>query len=154
LLPEERYDTAMKTLSMLLLAMGLTVAPHHLAKAADVEDDIRDLLADQADAWNRGNLEAFAKPYAEDCIYVGKQIVKGRDKVMARYKKSYPTAAAMGKLAFRNIEVREAGERIAIVTGEWSLERPESAGGTIGGVFSLVFKNIDDEWRIVLDHTS
>jgi uncharacterized protein (TIGR02246 family) len=144
----------MKTLSMLLFAVGLTLAPCSLAKAADAEDDIRDLLADQADAWNRGNLEGFAKPYAEDCIFVGKQIVKGRDNVLARYKKSYPTAAAMGKLAFRNVEVREAGERIAIVTGEWRLERPESAGGAIGGVFSLIFKNIDDEWRILLDHTS
>jgi uncharacterized protein (TIGR02246 family) len=144
----------MKTLSLLLLTIGLTVVPPRLAEAADAEDEIRDLLADQADAWNRGNLEAFAKPYAEDCIYVGKQVIKGRENVLAQYKKSYPTASAMGKLAFRNVEVREAGERIAIVTGEWSLEKPESAGKTIGGVFSLVFKNMDDEWRIVLDHTS
>ncbi len=75
----------MKTLSMLLLTIGLTVVPPRLAKAADAEDEIRDLLADQADAWNRGNLEVFAKPYAEDCIYIGKQIVKGRDNMLARY---------------------------------------------------------------------
>src|SRR5947209_7498213 len=133
----------MKTLSILLLAVGLTFVPHDLAKAAAAEDDIRDLLADQADAWNRGNLDAFAKSYGEDLNFVGKQIGKGRDNVMARYRKSYPTAAAMGKLTFRNVEVREAGERIALVTGEWRLERLESAGGAVGGVFSLVLKNID-----------
>ena len=143
----------MRTLSILLLAVGLTV-PSYLAKAADAEDDIRDLLADQADAWNLGNLEAFVKPYTEDCIFVGKQIAKGKDKVLARYRNSYPTTAAMGKLTFRNVEVREAGERIALVTGEWHLERPVFAGGTTGGIFSLVMKDVDDEWRIMLDHTS
>ncbi len=143
----------MKTLPALLLALSL-ILPIRSAKAADAEDDIRDLLADQTDAWNRGNLEAFVKSYAEDCTFVGKEVVKGRDKVLARYKKRYPTTAAMGKLTFRNIEVREAGERIALVTGEWRVERPASAGGTTGGVFSLVLKDVDDEWRILLDHTS
>ncbi len=143
----------MKTLSMLLLAIGF-VFSNHSAKAADAEEDIRDLLTDQTDAWNRGNLEAFVKPYAEDCTFVGKQVVKGRNKVLAQYRSRYPTPAAMGKLSFRNLEVREAGERIAIVIGEWRLERPASAGGAVGGIFSLVFKDVDDEWRIVLDHTS
>ena len=143
----------MRTLPALLLAFSL-ILPVGSAKAADTEDDIRDLLADQADAWSRGNLEAFVKSYAEDCTFVGKEVVKGRDKVLARYRKRYPTTAAMGKLTFRNIEVREAGERIALVTGEWHLERPASAGGATGGVFSLVMKDVDDEWRILLDHTS
>ena len=143
----------MRTLSALLLVIGF-VFSNHLVKAADTEDDIRDLLTDQTEAWNRGNLEAFIKPYAEDCTFVGKQIVKGRDKLLARYKTLYPTVAAMGKLAFLNLEVREAGEHIALVIGEWHLERPDSAGGATGGIFSLVLKDIDDEWRIVLDHTS
>lgn len=143
----------MRMLYTLLLAFSLLVSIHSV-KAADAEDDIRDLLADQADAWNRGNLEAFVKPYAEDCTFVGKEIAKGRDKVLARYKKRYPTTAAMGKLTFQNLEVREIGERIALVTGEWHLDRPASAGGNTGGVFSLVMKDVDDEWRIVLDHTS
>ena len=143
----------MRTLSILLLAVGL-IASNFPVKAADAEDDVRDLLADQADAWNQGNLEAFVKPYAEDCIFVGKQIAKGRDKVLARYKNLYPTAAAMGKLTFRNLEVHEIGERMALAIGEWHLERSASAGGAAGGLFSLVLKDIDDEWRIVLDHTS
>ena len=143
----------MRTFIALLLTVGF-VFSNHSARAADVEEDIRDLLTDQTEAWNRGNLEEFVKPYAEDCTFVGKQVVKGRDKVLARYKTQYPTAEAMGKLTFRHLEVREAGEHIALVTGEWHLERPTYAGGAIGGLFSLVMKDIDDEWRIVLDHTS
>lgn len=143
----------MRTLSTLLLVIGF-VFSNYPAQAADIEEDIRDLLADQTDAWNRGDLQAFIKPYAEDCTFIGKQVVKGREKVLARYKSVYPTPAAMGKLVFHNLEVRELSERIAVVTGQWRLERPTSAGGTVGGIFSLVFKDVDDEWRIVLDHTS
>ena len=143
----------MRTFIALLLTLGF-VFSNHPARAADVEEDIRDLLTNQVDAWNRGNLEEFIKPYAEDCIFVGKKVAKGRKEVLARYKTLYPTTAVMGKLTFRNLEVREAGEHIALVTGEWRLERPASAGGDTGGLFSLVMKDIDDEWRIVLDHTS
>lgn len=147
------YDTAMRTLFTLLFALGLTIAAYP-AKAADAEEEIRDLLADQTDAWNRGDVEAFVKYYAEDCTFIGKQVAKGRDKVLARYKKTYPTGAAMGKLNFQNVEIREIGERTALAIGEWHLQRPASAGGPTGGLFSLVLKNIDDDWRIVLDHTS
>jgi uncharacterized protein (TIGR02246 family) len=143
----------MRTFIALLFTIGF-VFPNHWARAADTEEDIRDLLTDQTAAWNRGDLESFVKPYAEDCTFVGKEIKKGRKEVLARYKTQYPTTAAMGKLAFHNLEVREIGEHIALVTGEWHLERPASAGGAKGGLFSLVMKDVDDEWRIVLDHTS
>lgn len=137
----------------LLLAIGF-VFSNRPARAVDAAEDIRDLLKDQTAAWNRGDLESFVKPYAEDCTFVGKQITRGRQEVLARYKTQYPTVAAMGKLTFRNLEVREVSERIALVTGEWHLERTASTGGDKGGLFSLVMKDIDDEWRIVLDHTS
>lgn len=143
----------MRILSALLLIIGF-VFSNCPAKAADTEEDIRDLIANQTDAWNRGDLQAFMKPYAEDCAFMGKPVVKGREKVLERYRKTYPTPAAMGKLSFRNLEVHELSERTAFVIGEWRLERPASAGGTVGGIFSLVLKDFDDEWRIVLDHTS
>lgn len=143
----------MRKLVVLLLALGFVFA-NRPVKAADAEEDIRDLLKDQADAWNRGDLPSFVKPYAEDCTFVGKEVVKGRDKVLARYKTLYATPAEMGKLTFRNLEVREIGGHVALVTGEWRLERSASAGGGKGGLFSLVMKDIDDDWRIVLDHTS
>jgi uncharacterized protein (TIGR02246 family) len=143
----------MRTFIPLLLALGF-VFSNSPARAADPEEDIRDLLKDQTAAWNRGDLESFIKSYAEDCTFVGQKITKGRKGVLARYKTQYPTAAAMGKLTFHNLEVREIGEHVALVTGEWHLERPVSVGGEKGGLFSLVMKDIDDEWRIMLDHTS
>lgn len=124
------------------------------ARAFDADADVRDVLATQVDAWNRGNVEAFVATYAENCTFMGKQVVHSREQVRALYRKSYPTAAAMGKLAFNNLDVRELGEHVAVVTGNWHLERNPQAGGNTGGYFSLVLKDVDDEWKIVLDHTT
>ena len=84
----------MRTFIALLLALGFVFS--NKASAANAEDDIRDLLTSQTDAWNRGDLKAFVQPYAEDCTFVGKTITKGRKEVLARYKTLYPTTAAMG----------------------------------------------------------
>ena len=136
------------TLSSLLL-LNSRVVP-----ARDVEDDIKDVLANQVDAWNRGDLNAFIEPYATDCIFVAKQVVVGRDKVLARYRKAYPSGTAMGTLGFSKLEIKELDGHVAVVIGEWHIDRTADGGGPIGGIFSLVLKNIDDEWRIVVDHTT
>lgn len=123
-------------------------------RAADADADIRDVLANQVDAWNKGDLDGFMQAYAENCTFMGSQILRSRDKVLARYRKVYPTTAKMGKLTFTGLDVRELGERVAMVTGTWHLARSTQAGGDAGGYFSLVFKDVDDDWKIVLDHTS
>jgi uncharacterized protein (TIGR02246 family) len=136
----------------LLVLAGSVACP--MARAADADADIRDVLANQVDAWNKGDLESFIQGYAENCTFMGSQIVRSREKVLARYRKVYPTSAKMGKLTFSNLDVREIGEKVAIVTGNWHLTRAMQAGGEAGGYFSLVFRDMDDEWKIVLDHTS
>ncbi len=121
---------------------------------ADTDADIRDVLATQVDAWNKGNLDVFMSSYAENCTFMGKDVLHSRDKVLARYRKVYPTPGAMGKLSFSNLDVREIGEHVAIATGNWHLDRTAKDGGDTGGYFSLVLKDIDDDWQIVLDHTT
>ncbi len=92
--------------------------------------------------------------YAETCTFVGKNILHGKSQLQARYERQYPSADAMGKLSFQNIAIRPLDDRVSIVTGEWHLERSEAGGGSVGGVFSLVFEIEKGFWRIVLDHTS
>ena len=66
--------------------------------AADAESSIRAVLSTQVDAWNKGDLSTFVTTYADDCLFVGKQVVRGRPAVLARYQKTYSNPAAMGKL--------------------------------------------------------
>ena len=124
------------------------------ATAANAESAIRDALNAQVEAWNRGDVKGFVATYAEDCTFVGKQILEGRASLLARYEKNYPTAEAMGKLSFQNLKVRSLDGRIAVVTGEWHIDRAATSGGAVGGVFSLVLRLRNGKWEIVLDHTT
>ena len=122
--------------------------------AADAPDAIRNVLNVQLTAWNRGDVAQFVTTYSDDCTFVGKQILHGRSSVLARYREAYPSPEAMGKLAFKNLDVRQLDRQFAIVTGEWHLERGATGGGPIGGVFSLVLQLRGGSWQIILDHSS
>ena len=142
----------MKLWRILLVAAALLAGTESVY--ADADADIRDVLATQVDAWNKGNVEGFMSSYAENCTFMGKEVLHSREKLLARYRKVYPTPGAMGKLAFSNLDIREVGEHVAIATGNWHLDRTAKDGGETGGYFSLVLKDVDDDWQIVLDHTT
>lgn len=115
---------------------------------------IEGILNQQAIAWNRGDLEQFVNPYADRCTLVGSQISEvTHAQVLAHYRTKYASRAAMGKLAFSDLTVTPIGERVATVTGHWHLDRSTASGGSVGGVFSLVFELDNGMWKIVLDHT-
>ena len=123
-------------------------------KASDGESQIRAVLHTQQEDWNRGDIPDFVTTYAPDCIFIGKQIAKGKAQLLARYQKTYPTRAAMGRLQFRNVDIHLLTSEVAIVTGAWHLERSGAETRSIGGLFSLVLHHQADGWKIALDHTS
>jgi uncharacterized protein (TIGR02246 family) len=114
------------------------------------------VLNEQVDAWNSGDLEKFVSSYAPKCTFVGGNQVSEttRADVLAHYEKKYPSREARGKLTFSGLTVHLLDAEIATVTGHFHLDRGPSGGGPAGGVFSLVFKRIEGNWKIVLDHTS
>jgi uncharacterized protein (TIGR02246 family) len=135
------------------LLVWALVAPA-LVLAADDAAAIRSVLDKQVAYWNRGDIPAFVQTYAEQCTFVGKTVVEGRAGVEARYRRNYPTAAAMGHLTFTDLKIKKVDSRVALVTGAFHLQRDSAAGGDVGGVFSLVLERQGRIWRIVLDHTS
>jgi uncharacterized protein (TIGR02246 family) len=144
----------MMKLRLASAACALLVLPV-LVGAAAPSAAIRNVLDQQSAAWNRGDLVAFVATYDEQCTLVGKEITHvTRAQVLAHYREKYPNAAAMGKLNFSNISVQTIDPQVAVVTGQWRLERSPAAGGPVGGVFSLVIQLRGGVWRIVLDHTS
>ena len=136
-----------------LLTAILLIWPS-LTPAAGEDAAIRKALQTQVEAWNRGDIPSFVETYAEDCTFVGKQVLQGKAQLLARYKKMYPSSDAMGKLVFSHLTVRLLDAQAAAVTGEWHLERNAAGGGPVGGLFSLVWQAKNGAWRIVLDHTS
>ena len=75
-----------------MLAYAVTIA----LAAADGGHEVLALLDRQAAAWSRGDLDAFCSIYADDAVFLSPSgVTKGRAEVLARYKKKYPTPAAM-----------------------------------------------------------
>jgi uncharacterized protein (TIGR02246 family) len=141
----------------LILCLGIGAARSSTRHAAGSEQDqaaIRQVLTEQGEAWNRGDVAAFMKGYwnSQDVTFAsGSGFMKGWETVTARYKTQYPDRAAMGKLDFSELQIRSLGPDAALVLGKWHLNRES---GDVGGIFSLVFQRMPEGWRIVHDHTS
>lgn len=111
------------------------------------------LTAQQAQ-WNQGNIRGFMQGYwnSPELTFAGsKGFTRGWEPVLARYEKTYADKAAMGKLDFSELEIRQLGADAALVLGRWHLQRQ---AGDIGGIFTLVLQKFPEGWRIIHDHTT
>lgn len=125
------------------------------------EQEIRELLARQQRAWNRGDLESFMQDYwrSEQLRFAsGGEVRRGWDNTLQRYRQTYPDRSAMGLLEFESLEIDVLGADAALVFGSWRLERETDSPN---GLFTLLFeKKVAEQgsgestWVIVADHTS
>ncbi len=124
--------------------------------AAPPAEEVRRVLTEQMDAWNRGDLAGFASGYlnSPDLVFIGKTVARGHEQMLERYRKAYPTPEKMGKLRFSDIEVRMLDERYANVIGHFHLQRTALGGGDAEGIFTLLFQKTPSGWKIIQDHTS
>lgn len=138
-----------------LLSLLLFV-PCRMARAQDAESAMKQALADQVAAWNRGDINAFMRGYKDspETTFIGKTVRHGWQQVLERYKTSYSTKEAMGTLEFSNLNIRMLGTEYAVATGQYHLTRTAAGGGDASGVFSLVLEKSAEGWKIILDHTS
>lgn len=152
-------------MAVVVLGLGVVLPRKAAAQAHESAEsaEIRAVIAAQAAAWNRGDIDTFMKSYEDspETTFVGSASVnKGYSQVLERYKKNYATRELMGKLTFRDLEVRllpsSAGKsEYALVTGRFHLERAaHGAAGKDDGIFSLVLHRTPGGWKIVLDHTA
>ncbi len=108
----------------------------------------------QQTAWNNGDIDGFMQGYwkSDSLLFVGKTApVHGWQGTIERYKKAYPDKAAMGTLNFTIIKIELLDDTNAFMLGAWNLKREKDSPG---GYFTLWFKKINGEWKIVVDHTS
>jgi ketosteroid isomerase-like protein len=141
--------------SLPLAICGLLLLPVSV-RAQDPATNILQVLADQQNAWNRGDIPAFMHGYDDSptTTFIGKSVEHGYAMILARYQRAYATKDAMGVLKFSDLDVRMLGTDHAVVTGHFHLERTQAGGGEASGIFSLIFEKEPDGWKIILDHTS
>lgn len=117
-------------------------------------DEIMTTFMATEDAWNEGNLEDFMKGYhqSDDIAFVGASgPVYGYDATLERYVSSYPDTVVMGKLDFEILNLYKIDTRTAIMIGRFYLNR---SIGDQQGYYTLVWQQIDGNWKIISDHSS
>jgi uncharacterized protein (TIGR02246 family) len=140
-------------LKLLFTAILFVSASISQAQSKD-EQQIRNLLQTQVEAWNRGDLEAFMQTYwkSDSLMFIGKNGIKwGWNETLANYKKGYPDTAAMGKLSFNIIQVKRLSVMYCYVVGKWMLT---ISIGDISGHYDLLLRKIKGRWVIISDHSS
>ena len=141
----------MKSLFTLLSICFISLSA--FAQDPDI-DEILTVLNRQEECWSSGDIDCFMVGYwqSEDLKFVGAEgITYGYQNTLDRYKRSYPSKEAMGKLTFEVKELDKISRDCYSMVGKFHLKR------TIGdaeGHFTLLWRKIDGSWVIVMDHTS
>jgi ketosteroid isomerase-like protein len=144
--------------SLILAAPAVATAqqsnPLHTASRQEL--NIIKVLVAQENAWNKGDLAGFTSSFKDspDTLFITHQLFRGFAGLLDEYKHDYPNKAAMGTLTYSDLEVHPLDENFAVVVGKYHLERTKKDGGSADGLFSLVFENTDNGWKIVVDHTT
>ncbi len=150
--------TSLLVLAGSALAGCASAGPPAASDAAAVEAGVLATLDAQVEAWNAGSVRGFMDGYARtDTLRFlsGGTVRSGWEEALYGYVRSYPDAAAMGRLAFSDLTVRPLAADRALAWGRWRLQRDgDEPGAGPGGLFTLVLAATPDGWRVVHDHTS
>ncbi|MBN4065790.1 nuclear transport factor 2 family protein [Candidatus Amoebophilus asiaticus] len=143
-------------MKLYILILLFCTINYSFAQTSDqvVEKEIMSILNQQLDCWNKGDISCFMQGYwhSDSLMFIGKSgITYGWDNTLKNYKKRYPDKTAMGKLSFDIIKIQNIGKNAFHVTGKWALNRIED---DLNGYFTLLWKKIDGDWKIVMDHSS
>jgi hypothetical protein len=121
------------------------------------EQDKKDILAimdAQQIAWSKHDLEGFMQGYwKSDSLkfYGSNGVTLGWEKTLANYKKGYPTPDHSGILEFKINDISKINEGAYFLMGAYHLKRNV---GDASGIFMIIFKKINGEWKIIADTSS
>ncbi|WP_026450217.1 YybH family protein [Aequorivita capsosiphonis] len=112
---------------------------------------ILSVLTAQEKAWNQFDLEGYMQGYwkSDSLKFYGRGgLAKGWQKTLDNYKKGYPSKEYTGTLEFTVDAITKIEENSYHVMGQYHLIR---SAGDVNGVFLIIFKKIDGDWRIIAD---
>ncbi len=135
---------------LLLLCLIATLNVVAQTEPSDKEA-ILSVLKTQQDAWNKGDLERFMEGYWKNDslkFYGSKGVTNGWQKTLDNYKKSYPSKEYTGNLSFTFDAVAKIEDNSYYVMGQFHLVRD---AGNANGVFLIIFRKIEGEWKIIAD---
>lgn len=137
------------------ICIALVFSTSLYAQNSKIEKDKAAILAvmdAQEQAWSANNLEEFMEGYwkSDSLKFYGSRgiITYGWENTLANYKKGYPTKNESGTLTFTIHDISPISKKSYWVMGEYFLKRN---AGDANGIFMIIFKKIQGEWKIVAD---
>jgi ketosteroid isomerase-like protein len=133
-----------------LLFLILTLQAFSQAEIVDKEA-ILSVLKSQENAWNQNDLEGFMQGYwkSDSLKFYGSQgVTNGWQETLDNYKKGYPSKEYTGTLTFTIDAITKIEDNSYYVMGQFHLVRDV---GNANGVFLIIFRKIDGEWKIIAD---
>ena len=140
----------MKKTLLILCLVSFTIGFSQTTEKED-EKAIKSVMALQEEAWTNNDLEGFMQGYwkSDSLKFFGSGgLTKGWQKTLDNYKRNYPTKAHSGTLKFTIKDISKIEEDSYWVMGKYHLKR---SVGDANGVFLIIFKKINGEWKIVAD---
>ncbi len=140
----------MKKLLLLLFILSL----HSVTAQTTEKEDKKDILAvlkAQRLAWSEDDIEGFMEGYwkSDSLKFYGPNgITLGWDNTLEKYRRSYPDKDHTGILSFKINDISKISENNYYVLGEYHLKRNV---GNADGFFMLLFRKIENDWKIVVD---
>ena len=135
----------------LLLISSLALFSCSNSSDTDEKKAILSILKNQEKAWNNYNIDGFMQDYWKNDslkFYGASGLTYGWQKTLDNYKKRYPSKEHTGTLNFKINDISKINDSSYFVMGEYHLTRPV---GDTNGVFMIIFKKIDGEWKIIAD---
>ncbi|MFC7358034.1 YybH family protein [Jejudonia soesokkakensis] len=144
----------MKKILLIFSVLYLTTSCSAQKSTIEIERDKKEILAvmsAQEMAWSNNDLEGFMQGYwkSDSLKFYGKSgLTKGWQQTLDNYKKGYPTKADSGTLNFTIESMTPIENKSYYVMGQYFLKRTV---GDANGVFMIIFKKIDGQWKVVAD---
>lgn len=140
----------------ILIICAILISQASIAQTTEQQDKeaIQAVLKAQRLAWSDNNIEKFMEGYwKSDSLkfYGSNGVTYGWENTLERYKQAYPTAEHTGTLSFKINDISKITEDAYYVMGEYHLKRNI---GNATGIFMIIFKRIDGEWKIIADTSS
>jgi hypothetical protein len=140
----------MKKILFLFALISLTNLYSQTNEQQD-KDEILSILDAQANAWSSYNIEEFMEGYWKNDslkFYGASGLTYGWENTLSNYKKRYPSKEHTGTLNFKINDISKINDDAYYVMGAYFLKR---SVGNANGVFMIIFKKINDEWKIIAD---
>ena len=80
--------------------------------------------------------------------------VRGLTNIRSSFHINYPNKEAMGTLDYSDVEARELGEKFALATGKYHLERSKKGGGPADGTFTEVLEKTPAGWQVIFTEST